>query len=771
MLNKIIQFIKKHHLSLALAVIMILLPQMVGAQSFGNEVDTKIREFFGLLNVIIQFLLVLLWPILLLIGGLMSNDLLFSGGMQTTLLNVWSGVRDFVNVMFILGLLGIAIVNILGVAKEEFQIKSVLPRIVVALIIVNFSFLGCKVILDISNVISTSIFSLPLTDQVVPTSSTPDPGDQMEGPAQQSKAEQQQQFINKVCGNLFRLQSNQQQQTTSETPGVDAEQFSQFCSGTDGNFQFTPSAQQFFGSFNSKNVAMIMAIQLMDITEIDKVNGIKVTGLQSLTINTLFSVVFVIIYATAFIALFVGLLVRVVVLWVIIVISPLIALGWAIKPIGERLQVDGEDLVAVFIQHATMTIPVAVVLTIGTIMIDGVKKIAPNAVLSTNPAEFGAIMSGTTTVQSIIAGVGTAAFIWLAVAQTVTKGKGGAFAQTIMGVVGDSAKAMAKVPLYLPLIPVKNASGGTQNVGLAALGGALGGPQRYINEQQSKINQLFNNKEGQISDLYKGAKNSADLKKAIALAAGQDIASKKDKQKELADTLTKNPKLAQEFQNMKFTVKGQTATYSQFVEALKKGEVERQDFDKLVKNPENKFPNPQGLAAANEGTQANTKLNSAATALGIGDSPIIKQSKDNLQKKVDDLAAGKGNVTESEINDLTTSINKLTTSLNSINDLGLKDGEAPSDAQQDQLIKLMESSGLEKKEDRLNVLQGILEKKKIPNARQLAVNIVNGTKLTPQIAPGQTPGQPATSTTQQPPTQGNPNPSQSPTPPTDETTP
>lgn len=767
MFKKITQFIKKYHLPLAITVIMLLLPQMVGAQAFGNEVDTKIRELFGILNVIIQFLLVLLWPILLLIGGLMSNDLLFSGGMQTTLLNVWSGVRDFVNVMFILGLLGIAIVNILGIAKEEFQIKSVLPRIVLALIIVNFSFLGCKVILDISNVISTSIFSLPLTDVVPTAQSTPNPGDQDEGPAPAQS--EQQQFINKVCGNLFRLQTNQQQPSSGDSAGVNQEQYSQFCSGTEGNFQFTPSAQQFFGSFNSKNVAMIMAIQLMDITEIDKVNGIKVTGLKSLTINTLFSVVFVIIYTTAFIALFVGLLVRVVVLWVIIVVSPLIALGWAIKPIGERLQVDGEDLMTVFIQHATMTIPVAVVLTIGTIMIDGVKKIAPNSVLSTNPAEFGAIMSGTTTVQSIIAGVGTAAFIWLAVAQTVTKGKGGAFAQTIMGFVGDGAKAVAKVPLYLPLIPVKSGNS-TQNVGLAALGGALGGPQRYINEKQREINQIFENKEGQINDLYKGAKNSGDLKKAIALAAAQDIASKKDVQKQLAERLTKDPNLAKEFQSMKFTVKGQTVGYSQFVEALKKGEVERQDFDNLVRNPENKFPSPQSQMAVTNANNASTRLNSAAQSLGVDKLEPIVSRKETLDKKKEDLANGKPGVAETEVSALTTSVDKLRTSLDSINAMQLKDGQTLDASEQKRISDYMDTSGLNKKDSEL-VLRQIFEKKNIPNGAQLAKNIVDKNFLTQPVSPGGTPGQPAAPQPPATPNQGNPNPSQPPTPPTDETNP
>lgn len=744
MLTKIKQFIRKNRIPLIMGALMLLLPQLVGAQVFGNEVDQKIAELFSVLNVIIQFLLVLLWPILLLIGGLMSNDLLFSGGMQTTLLNVWSGVRDFVNVMFILGLLGIAIVNILGVAKEEFQIKSVLPRIVVALIVVNFSFLGCKVILDISNVISTSIFSLPLTNQIVPTSQTP-PAEGETPPTQ----DEQQQFINKICGNLYRLQGSQQAGQTSETPAVSDEQFSQFCKGTDGKFEFTPSAQQFFGSFNSKNVALIMAMQLMDIGSIDKVNGQQVNGLKSLTINTLFSVVFIIIYATAFIALFVGLLVRVVVLWVIIVVSPLIALGWAIKPIGERLKVDGEDLMTVFIQNATMTIPVAVVLTIGTIMITGIKKTAPGAVLSTNPAELGAIISGTTTIQDIVAGVGTAAFIWLAVSQTVTKGKGGAFAQSILGFVGEGAKAVAKVPLYIPLIPVKSGDS-TKNVGLAALGagGVFGGAQRYIDKQRSAISETFGDQKGKISGRYKDARSSNDLKKHIALASAQGDAHDKGLQTDLYNKLTKDPALANEFKkNMKFTIKNkETTNYAEFMEALKKGELTQQDFAAIVKNPSNNFPSPQSQVVVDRGNDATKALSTVAgpLALGVDNVPVIANKKKALETEVANLANSKPGADQEKIKELTTSINKLTTSLQAIQGMPFTPGVEPTPEQQSKMATLMSeaSSGLKPEESEI-VLRQIFEKKKIPRATELAKSISKGEVLSPTLAPGQTPGQPA----------------------------
>ncbi|HMR01453.1 MAG TPA: hypothetical protein PKA32_03620, partial [Candidatus Gracilibacteria bacterium] len=46
-----------------------------------NSINDLYRELVEILIVIMEFLQRLLWPVLLMIGGLLKNDILFSAGM------------------------------------------------------------------------------------------------------------------------------------------------------------------------------------------------------------------------------------------------------------------------------------------------------------------------------------------------------------------------------------------------------------------------------------------------------------------------------------------------------------------------------------------------------------------------------------------------------------------------------------------------------------------------------------------------------------------
>jgi len=70
-------------------LVILLVPHLAFAQAAAsNDVKTAIQGLFTSLNTILIALQAVLWPILLLIGGLLSNDFLFAGGMQTVMLNV-----------------------------------------------------------------------------------------------------------------------------------------------------------------------------------------------------------------------------------------------------------------------------------------------------------------------------------------------------------------------------------------------------------------------------------------------------------------------------------------------------------------------------------------------------------------------------------------------------------------------------------------------------------------------------------------------------------
>lgn len=77
---------------------------------------------------------------------------------------LWSVLRDLANVGFVLIFLVIVFANTLSINLNAYAVKKMLPRLVAAAILVQFSFLLCSVMVDIGNVLGGGIAQL--TQQV-----------------------------------------------------------------------------------------------------------------------------------------------------------------------------------------------------------------------------------------------------------------------------------------------------------------------------------------------------------------------------------------------------------------------------------------------------------------------------------------------------------------------------------------------------------------------------------------------------------------------------
>lgn len=74
----------------------------------------------------------------------------------------WAVLRDIANVIFVIGLLAAVISQITGYGITNYGLKKFLPKLMVAAVLVNISFLICTLLVDISNIIGDSIHSLLL---------------------------------------------------------------------------------------------------------------------------------------------------------------------------------------------------------------------------------------------------------------------------------------------------------------------------------------------------------------------------------------------------------------------------------------------------------------------------------------------------------------------------------------------------------------------------------------------------------------------------------
>lgn len=76
---------------------------------------------------------------------------------SSTIHLVWEYARNITNIIFIIFILVVVWSQLTGVGIGNYGIKRVLPRIIIAAILVNLSFIICQVAVDISNIIGSSL--------------------------------------------------------------------------------------------------------------------------------------------------------------------------------------------------------------------------------------------------------------------------------------------------------------------------------------------------------------------------------------------------------------------------------------------------------------------------------------------------------------------------------------------------------------------------------------------------------------------------------------
>lgn len=81
-------------------------------------------------------------------------------GQDNALYRAWSYMRSFANVAFVIAFLIIIYSQLTNVGINNYSIKKLLPRLIIAALLVNVSYLICSIAVDVSNVLGYSIQEL-----------------------------------------------------------------------------------------------------------------------------------------------------------------------------------------------------------------------------------------------------------------------------------------------------------------------------------------------------------------------------------------------------------------------------------------------------------------------------------------------------------------------------------------------------------------------------------------------------------------------------------
>ena len=540
----------------------------IGADLAWTKMLSQVRDAFN----------AFLYPILLMTGALIENDLLFGSGMEFTLTQIWIPIRNLVNILFVIVLIGIALYNVLGLGEEgsEYAIKSALPKIVAALIIINFSFLGIKVMLDGVNALTTAILALPndmgqkpaglSSLEVIKYCEGVNKGvDYSSGDEAKIKEaldlaahraiatrhgaiatigsiNEKTQIIDKTIAYYTELKKKDKTIVIPTKADLEKEvealKDNYHCNGVG----LTKDGEAFFATFNSRNAAAVLALNMTKFSLYD-VPDVSIKDGKKLATNAIFSLILSVVLVASFVALFIVLLYRIVFMWVAIAISPILILILFAPSIKDKFGGLG-DIGDKFMKNAIAPIPIALALAIGWIMLKALQTTLDAdqvANLGMNPG-LGIPVTGLGTPQELMIMIGTITVIWLGVFSATE----GTLAE---GVTGAIKETVQKVGKGIGTMPIKHLPTGVTHKGkdvkLGALGYALQQVPEQLNRPMTEFSDSFTGQKSvttqELTDL-KGRDPKIEEKLRNILARAND-GNFKDKnfQRELNRTMRKLP--------------------------------------------------------------------------------------------------------------------------------------------------------------------------------------------------------------------------------------
>lgn len=460
------------------AASVIGIPSAFAQATLADEVMTKMSFFIGM---IITAMDVMMWVLFLFLNIVMDPSFIFdspAGGVDGPLLamlhNIWMLSRDLVNLGFALILIVGAVVTVVQ-AKTE-TVKQYLPKFVLAVVLVNFSWFIPRVVYDVSNIAAYTVYQLP---QLLNTGPCMIPGDIPGAPPVECQVVTQVWFL-----------TNQQQLVG--IPAVSCPVNGLVCIQSVPMSLAGPAVSSQGKIINGLIVNYARLRTLASISDPRLGGGFAAAPAQQqigMMITFLVKLMLVLaIHVALFfpmLALVVAFFIRIPVLWLTMAFMPFVALGYVI---GDHLQEFNpvEKVWKLFLDAAFLPAKVGIPFAIGFILINAGSATAAPA----NIAALGGglpLFAGVSTLWQMVWMLISLFVLWTGVFMVLESSKISAV-KDFTGQIKGQGQALGQLAYRLPLsVPVIPGPGGSKLSPLQlskiaspkALNAELGGSGRF----------------------------------------------------------------------------------------------------------------------------------------------------------------------------------------------------------------------------------------------------------------------------------------------------
>jgi len=353
--KRMLGFLRKHWLSgIFILVIGFIVfdPSVTFAKppTTGTGAKDTLKSMAAILSVIIKIftfvaLLIMSWG-----GELLGTTFITGPEAMEGIRSMWVFVRNITNIGFVLVLLYLSFANLFSFGEGDWSIKAKLPKLIFAMVAINFSLLGFKVVIDAVNVGTVAILSIAdkaidekggKTVKEMLESGTDESGNSCENPAKTGKCRYFYVWMNETMND-------------SGKPN-------------DGLFRIDPdklaNMDESKNNYATRNLMLAFGVHFQNLEQLPKLAA-DLKDFSGVIENILFSSIMALAYLIALVCVFIALLARMLILWLAMVFSPLL-IAAKILDLGEG----SGDLGRQILTHLIMPLKIAAAFAISFVMI------------------------------------------------------------------------------------------------------------------------------------------------------------------------------------------------------------------------------------------------------------------------------------------------------------------------------------------------------------------------------------------------------------------
>lgn len=350
---------------------------------------------------------------------------------------LWKFSRDVMNIIFAFMLIALGIITVVMHTNEYFN--SYFKKFIIAVILVNFSWFFPRVIMDVANVLTATIYELPVAINSQCTY-----------------------YVNNVPQNCTIITDVKFFDKCQQAPYNTYKQIGGILCYDEAIL--SPNANTSIGILNG---LVINYGRLKDLTRVVKPpanaganqpTGQQLQNMLYLLVHVVFILILAAMLTLPLIAMVIVFIIRIPIIWLTIAFMPFMFLGFVI---GDKMPINSMEIFNQFVKAVFLPVVTAIPITVGFILLNAMYGTSAPTMAAQLNGNSGTFVFGVNSLYQLMWLITSMLVIWIGFFTAISK-MGGIYEKAVAGIksFGEGIGGIGmKLPLSIPFIPTSDGKG------------------------------------------------------------------------------------------------------------------------------------------------------------------------------------------------------------------------------------------------------------------------------------------------------------------------